>query len=129
MDSCDKRQDEDNISPIMKLPEEAMREVFNNMSFQTLYFSLRRACKNIQSYVDNYLKVRAIPFFISFQNVSEQDVIEVNKMPKNGLIILRTPATSVPWVTSILRNNEILKEDLFRLIDMSLHPAMFETGV
>ena len=100
MDDGEKLQDGENISPIMKLPEEAMREVFNNMSFQTLYFSLRRVCKDIQSYVDNYLKVRGgTSFFVGCRNGSEKEVIEITEKPKKGFIILRTPATSIPWVT------------------------------
>ena len=52
MDNADNGQDENNITPIMTLPEEAMHEIFNYQTFQTLYFSLRTVCKNIQTYVE-----------------------------------------------------------------------------
>ena len=133
MDSGVKCQDGGNISPIMKLPEEAMREVFNNMSFQTLYFSLRRVCKNIQSYVDNYLKVRGgTSFFVGCRNGSEKEVIESAEKPKKRFIILRTPATSIPWVTSKLQNIKILDKDRYifdRYLHMLDYAAIYETGV
>ena len=114
MASGDKGQDGNNISPIMTIPEEAMREIFNNLSFQTLYFSLRMVCKNIKTYVDNYLKIRGTSFFFSCQKGSEKEVIEISEMPANGYIILSTPASSIPWVTSIL--SEIIDKHVDRLL-------------
>ena len=115
MESGDRDQDGNNISPIMTLPEEAMREIFNNLSFQTLYFSLRTVCKNIKTYVDHYLKIRGTSFFFGCQRGSEKEVIEISEMPANGYIILRTPASSFPWVTRILENSKILDKHLDRL--------------
>ena len=119
MDNGDKGQDGENISPIMTLPEDAIREIFNYLSFQTLYFSLRTVCKNIQIYVDNYLKVRkGISLFVGCQKGSEKEVIEITELRNKGFIIIRTPASSIPWVTSILQNNKFFNEGLDRLLDL-----------
>ena len=67
MDNNGKAQEGNNISPILTLPEETMREIFNYLSFETLHFSLRTVCKNIHTYVDDYLKIRETSFFASCQ--------------------------------------------------------------
>ena len=86
MDIGDKCQDRNNISPIMTHPEELMREIFNYLSFETLFFSLRRVCKNIQTYVDRYLKVRGTSFLVGYQEDSKKQVIEIIKKLKEGFI-------------------------------------------
>ena len=123
MDSGDKDQDGNNISPIMTLPEEAMREIFNNLSFQTLYFSLRTVCKNIKTYVDRYLKSRKTYFFFGCKKGSEKEVIEISELPANGYFILRMPASSIPWVTRILQNSKILDKHVYTLLFRAHHAA------
>ena len=130
MDNGDKGQDGENVSPIMTLPEDAIREIFNYLSFQTLYFSLRTVCKNIQIYVDNYLKVRkGISLFVGCQKGSEKEVIEITELRNKGFIIIRTPASSIPWVTSILQNNKFFNEGLDRLLDLVLYKALYQMSV
>ena len=131
MDSGVKVQDGNNISPIMILPEEAMREIYNYLSFQTLYFSLRMVCKNIQTYVDDYLKVRGTSFFVSCQRGLGKELIEITKTPKTGFILLRSPASTIPWVTCQLQNNKILDEhpDQDRLLDIVFYAEKYQTGV
>ena len=105
MDNGDKGQDGNTISPIMTLPEEAMREIFNYLSFQTLYFSLRLACKNMLTYVDHYLKIRETSFFASCHRTCRKcegkEVIEITEIPKKGFIILRSPESTIPWVNCL----------------------------
>ena len=126
----DKCQDGNNISPIMTLPEETMRKIFNYLSFETLFFSLRRVCKNIQAYVDRYLKVRGTSFLIGYQEGSEKEVIEIIKKPKKGFgITLRAPASSIPWVTSNLYSEVRLDDYRDRQIDTVFHTATHEKGV
>ena len=86
MDGSDKCQDENDISPIMTLPEETMRKIFNFLSFETLFFSLRRVCKNIQAYVDRYLKIRGTSFLIGYQEGSEKEVIEIMQDPISSIL-------------------------------------------
>ena len=97
MDIGSKRLDGSDISLIMKLPEETAREIFNYLSFETLYFSLRRVCKNIQIYVDRYLQVRGRSFLAGCQEGSEKEVIEIIKKPKEGYITLRVPGSCITW--------------------------------
>lgn len=129
MDNGDKAQDWNNISPIMTLPEEVMHEIFDWMSFQTLYFPLRTVCKNIQTYVDNYLEIRGMSFFFACQKGLEKEVIEIKELPKKGFIIARTPASTIPWIASVLQNNEFLNVDLDRLLDMVFYAEMYRTSV
>ena len=82
MDNDDKSQDGINISPILTLPEETMREIFIYLSFETLHFSLRTVCKNIHTYVDDYLHIRGTSFFVTCQRGLKKEVIEITEMPK-----------------------------------------------
>ena len=100
MDNGGRCLDGSDISLIMTLPEETMREIFNYLSFETLYFSLRRVCKNIQIYVDRYLQVRGRSFLAGCQEGSEKEVIEIIKKPKEGYITLRVPGSCITWDTS-----------------------------
>ena len=89
MDSGDKCQDGNKVSTIMILPEETMCEIFNYLSFETLYFSLRNVCKNLQIYVDHYLKERGTTYLVGGQVGSKKQVIEIIEKPKEGFITLR----------------------------------------
>ena len=135
MDNDDTGQDENNISSILTLPEEAMREIFNYLSFETLYFSLRTVCKNIHTYVHDYLKIRETSFFASCQRGLEKEVIEITEIPKKGFILLRSPESTIPWVTSKLQNNEIIDDrhrderDRDRLVEMVFHEEKYQSGV
>ena len=129
MDIRDKCQDGNKISTIMTLPEETMCEIFNYLSFETLYFSLRNVCKNLQIYVDHYLKLRGSSFLVGGQEGLETEVIEIIKQPGNGLIILRTPLSSNSFITSKLQHNASLDKHPARLIDKVLYAAMRESGV
>ena len=129
MDIRDKCQDGNKISTIMTLPEETMCEIFNYLSFETLYFSLRNVCKNLQIYVDHYLKLRGSSFLVGGQEGLETEVIEIIKQPGNGLIILRTPLSSTSFITSKLQHNASLDKHPARLIDKVLYAAMRESGV
>ena len=130
----DKCQDGNNISPIMTLPEETMRKIFNYLSFETLFFSLRRVCKNIQTYVDRYLKVRGTSLLIGYQEGTEKEVIEIMKDPEDRLgdyISLRAPESSIPWVTSTSKLNNGVRLDDYRdrRIDTGFYTATHEKGV
>ena len=135
MDNGDNGQDVNTISPIMTLPEEAMREIFNYLLFPTLYFSLRMVCKHIQTYVDHYLKIRGTSFFASChltcRKCLEREVIEITEMPRIGFNLLRSPASTIPWITSKLRNYEIIDDyrDRDRLLEMMFHAEKYPTGV
>ena len=131
MDSGDKIPNGNNISAMMTLPEEALREIFNYLSLETLYFTLRTVCKNINIYVNHYLKFRGTSIFVSCPRGLEKEVIEITVMPKKGFILLPTPASTLPWVASKLQNNEILDgyRDQIRLNKMVLYAAKYRTAV
>ena len=129
MDSGDRCQDGNKISPIMTLPEETMREIFNYLSFETLYFSLRKVCMNIQTYVDHDLKVTGTSLLVGGQEGSENQRIEIIKKPGKGLIILRAPLSSIPCVTSKVPYNDSFDEHRDRRIDKVLYAAIRESGV
>ena len=129
MDNSDKSLDGNNISPILTLPEETMREIFKYISFETFIFSLRRVCKNIQTYVDQYLKVRGTSFLVGDQDLPEKKVMEMIEKPKEGFITLRAPGSSIPWVASKLQNKESLDKHRDRQIDMVFYLAMHEMGI
>ena len=130
MDNGDKSPDGNNISPMMTLPEDVMREIFDYLSLETLYFTLRMVNKNINIYVCDYLKVRGSSFFVSCPKGLEKEVIEITEIPKKGLVLLPTPASTIPWVASKLQNNEILDghRDLNRLTNMVLYAAKYRTA-
>ena len=131
MDSGDKSLNGNNISQMMKLPEEALREIFDYLSLETLHFTLRTVCKKINIYVDRYLKFRGTSFFVCCPGGLEKEVIEITEMPKKGFILLPTPASTIPWVASNLQNNEILDghRDQIRLNNMVLYAAKYRTAV
>ena len=129
MDSGDGYEDGNNIPPMMTLPEETMRYIFNYLSFETLYFSLRKVCKNIQTYVDHYLKVRGTTFLVGGQEGLEKQVIEIIKKPGEGFIIIRTPVSTLSCVNSNRQYHNSLDEYPWRRIDKVLYAAMLETGV
>ena len=128
MESRDGYQEGKNIPLIMTLPEETMRNIFNYLSFETLYFSLRKVCKNIQTYVDHYLKVRGTTFLVGGQEDSKKHVIEIIKKPGKGFIIIRTPVSTISFVTN-LQYNQSLDKYPCRRIDKVLHAAIGETDV
>ena len=129
MDNGDKCLDENEISLIMTLPEETMRNIFNYLSFETLYFSLRRVCKNVQTYVDRYLDVRGTSFLIGCQEGSEKEVIEIIKKPKEGSISLRVPVSCIAGDTSNCQNNKIVRAHRDGQIDMIFYANMYETSI
>ena len=106
-----------------------MCEIFNYLSFETLYFSLRKVCMNIQTYVNRYLNVRGTSFLVDGQKGSEKQVIEIIQKPGKGLIIFRTLLSSTPCVTSKLLFNESFDEHRDRRIDKVLYAAIRESQV
>ena len=94
-------QDVNSITPIETLPEEIFREIFNYLSFETLYFALRKVCKKIQTYVDIYIKVEGTSVLFGRQEGLENKVVEMIELPKNGPIILRGPVLSFPFVSDL----------------------------
>ena len=129
MDSDEICQDGNKIPPIMALPEETMREIFNYLSIETLYISLRQVCKNIQTYVDRYLKARASSFLFGEKGGTEKEVIKVIKEPKKGLIILRGPVSSNSGISSKIQNNQSLNDYLIRRIDKMFYAEVRATGI
>ena len=129
MDSGNRGQDRNSISPIMMLPEETMIEIFHCLSFETLHFPLRKVCKKIQALVDRYLNVRGTFFLVGRQECWGRELIEIMKKPKKGFIILRAPVSSVPCSTSTLPYNKTLDGYGDRRINKVLFAAMRETGV
>lgn len=129
MDSGDGYEDGNSIPPILTIPEETMRDIFDYLSFETLYFSLRKVCKNIQTYVDHNLKVRGTTFLVGGQEGSEKEVIEIVKKPGKGFIIIRTPVSTLSCVNSNRQYHKSLDEHPCRRIDKVLYGAMLKTGV
>ena len=85
MESGDKCPDGSNIFSIIRLPEEILREIFDYLSFETLYFALRKVCKKIQTYVDRYVDFAGTSFLFVCKEGSEDKVIEIIELPKKGI--------------------------------------------
>ena len=115
MASSDRCQVGDSIRPIMTVPEEIMRKIFSYLPFETLYFSLRKVCAKMQSYVDRYIKVAGPPFLVRRQEGSENQEIEITPIPKKGFIFLRKSWPSFISNSSILQNNTILVRNIQKL--------------
>ena len=109
MESGDRCQVDDSIRPIVTVPEEIMRKIFSYLPFETLYFSLRKVCTKMQSYVDRYIKVGGPTFLVRRQEGSENQEIEITPIPKKGFVFLRKPLPSfISNCSSILQNSTIL---------------------
>ena len=85
MESGERYPDGNNIPSIISLPEEIIRVIFDNLSFETLYFALRKVCKKIQKYVDRYVKVGGTSFLLGRQEGLENKVIEMIQLPKKDV--------------------------------------------
>ena len=109
MESGDRCQVGHSICPIIKVPEEMMRKIFSYLPFETLYFSLRKVCAKMQSYVDRYIKVAGPPFLVRRQEGSENQEIEITPILKKGFVFLRKPLSSfISNRSSILQNSTSL---------------------
>ena len=96
MESADRCPDGSDIFSIIRLPEEIIREIFDYLSFETLYFAVRKVCKKIQTYVDRYIDFAGTSFLFLCKEGSEDKVIEMIQLPKKGSIVLRKPVLSFP---------------------------------
>ena len=77
----------------MALPEEIFREIFYYLSNSTLYFSLRKVCKQMCHYVDRYIVVRGTFFLVSWEKCRPNQIIDVIKTPSKRF--------KIDWKTNI----------------------------
>ena len=85
MVSIEKYLNDDSNKQLIKLPEEIIREIFGYLSFETLYFTLRKVCKKMKCYVDHFTDVGGV-FFLEGQKkgwAQKSQVIYIIKA-KNG---------------------------------------------
>ena len=50
---------------LLYLPENVTRKIFGYLNCEDLYLSLRRACKLLSKYVDNYIQVGGVFLLIT----------------------------------------------------------------
>ena len=65
--------EQNNNAQMLILPEEIIREIFSHLSFETLYFSLRKVCRKMKYFVESYANVGGLFILLSKRNRNCQD--------------------------------------------------------
>ena len=64
------------------LPEEIVRTIFDYLDLNTIYFTLKQVCKQMNAYVNNYVSLEGI-FLVTSSNTTHDELLYIlENIPK-----------------------------------------------
>ena len=107
MASIEKYLNDDSNKQLIKLPEEIIREIFSYLSFETLYFTLRKVCKKMKCYVDHFIDVEGIFFLEGHRRgrIQHSEVIYIIQTKNKQFKVFWRPVSFVPWSPVYFKND------------------------
>ena len=107
------------ITGIIDLPEQIFRKIFQHISTQELFFTIRKLNRDVKKYVEDYLSLQGVFVFIREQNMPTR-VILIFKREGNKYVTHSWVAPSFPMLDhSSNINIENTKLHMFPLLTMS----------
>ena len=72
---------------ILYLPENVIRGIFQYLSYEELYLSIRKTCRLFSKHVENYIQIAGV--FLLVTGVMKQDRLQVRRPPCKIVYVLK----------------------------------------